>query len=214
MRLLLSSQIGRSPVITADHVTIAGASFTYSGRQVGLNHEMPTATDIGIALGRICRFAGNGLRFYTVLQHSMAAADMLGGAGAPAELYALLHDATESIIGDIPRGFKTDELKQIEGELSDKLLESFSLAPMNLDKARLVKWADDRALLAEVWTVGPECLRRLPRFAERDVEAEKLVRQYCGMYQLADLVEPSGLAVMDFTTRLQDLLDEVHGMAS
>lgn len=55
-------------------------------------------------IGNICRFAGSTNGFYSVAEHCILMDELLRRASASHEmgLYALLHDAAEAYIGDIP----------------------------------------------------------------------------------------------------------------
>jgi 5'-deoxynucleotidase YfbR-like HD superfamily hydrolase len=126
---------------------------TLSGRRVNPFDASPEdidPTDIATALSNLCRFGGHSSAFYSVAQHSAIVADLLERAGAtPDELMAaLLHDAAEAYLGDIPHPIKhRSELgahfKAAEKDLEQVIERRFELP----DAAARIK-AIDRALLA------------------------------------------------------------------
>jgi hypothetical protein len=79
---------------------------TYSGlvfRPLNPDPATIRLRDIAAALSKQCRFAGHCLRFYSVAEHCVQVA-----RAAPDELKltALLHDASEAYLVDIPRPLK------------------------------------------------------------------------------------------------------------
>src|SRR4051794_27255584 len=64
--------------------------------------------DIAHALGNLCRFGGHCRVFYSVAQHSCLVADLVErrGAGVECVHWALLHDASEAYLGDLPHPVK------------------------------------------------------------------------------------------------------------
>jgi len=100
-----------------------GAKAKVEGSRLGLpihtfsGHEFwpmdPRASEVHIediahALSMQCRYAGHGLQFYSVAEHSVMVASWLRDVGAPraAILQGLLHDATEAYLVDVPRPVK------------------------------------------------------------------------------------------------------------
>jgi len=59
--------------------------------------------DIAHGLSQICRFAGACPEFYSVAQHSVIMSRIID---QPHKLAALLHDASEAYLGDIPKHVK------------------------------------------------------------------------------------------------------------
>jgi len=79
---------------------------TYTGKKFHYLDPQPDEidiTDIAHALSLTCRFSGHCKEFYSVAEHSIRVADAV-----PMELrlQALLHDAAEAYITDIPRPIK------------------------------------------------------------------------------------------------------------
>ena len=93
--------------------------YSFLGRRVGPYADAPAIREIAVALGRICRFAGNGTCFYPTLLHSFVVADLLPD---PLKVYGLLHDANDCVTGDIPKPFKTPDQERIEERINNKVL--------------------------------------------------------------------------------------------
>lgn len=123
---------------------------TYTGRRFWPIDPLPSEIeleDIAHALSMLCRFGGHCRRFYSVAEHSV----LLARAVAPEHaLWALLHDATEAYLVDVPRPLKGElkEYKQFEATLMMAIAERFRLPhPTRMPEA--VKVADSRMLVDE-----------------------------------------------------------------
>jgi hypothetical protein len=66
------------------------------------------AGDIARALANQCRFGGHCRVFYSVAQHSVIVSELVEQRGGDAEdaFAALMHDATEAYLGDMPHPLK------------------------------------------------------------------------------------------------------------
>jgi hypothetical protein len=126
--------------------------FTYTGNQVSPSGGAPSLEDIAWQLLHVCRYAGACRVNYTVGIHSMLVADLVP---LPLEFQALLHDGTEACIGDIPKPFKLDSMKEIEDILVARIWEQFGLKPLMGYDYELIKKADIKALCAEAALIGP-----------------------------------------------------------
>lgn len=121
---------------------------TYSGRQfwpIDPRPEDLEIEDIAHALSLLCRFNGHCLRFYSVAEHSVLVARLV-----PAELRltALLHDASEAYIADVPRPLKPylPGYKEAEEAVERAVAERYGTAyPMPVE----IKRADNAMLAAE-----------------------------------------------------------------
>ena len=101
--------------------------------------------DIAHALSLLCRYGGHVDRFYSVAEHCV----LMSQAVAPENaLAALLHDATEAYVVDVPRPLKRylNGYREIEAAVWNAICFRFQLAG---DLPSEVALADDRILLAE-----------------------------------------------------------------
>jgi hypothetical protein len=141
---------------------------TLSGRRVNPFDAAPEdidPADIARALSNICRFGGHSRAFYSVAQHSAIVADLLEARGAtPGELLAaLLHDAAEAYLGDLPHplkhrselgaGFRAAE-KRLEAVIAERFTLPDAAARIKpLDRSLL---ATERRIFSEVTWHWPE----------------------------------------------------------
>jgi hypothetical protein len=126
---------------------------TVSGRWVNPFDPDPEQLDIGDiarALANQCRFGGHSRVFYSVAQHSVIVSRLVEERGGDAEdvFAALMHDASEAYLGDMPHPIKHRSplgaaFKAAEDHLEQALRDRFRI------KAGVpeIKRAD-RALLA------------------------------------------------------------------
>jgi 5'-deoxynucleotidase YfbR-like HD superfamily hydrolase len=103
-----------------------------------------TIEDIAHGLSNICRYAGQCRAFYSVAEHCLHVSEVAKGH----EYAALLHDAAEAFIGDVPGPLKCQlsDYRQVEGEVERAIFSRFGL-PTPLPKE--VKNADMRVLASE-----------------------------------------------------------------
>jgi 5'-nucleotidase len=127
---------------------------TVSGRRFNPLDPDPAEVEIGDiarALSNQCRFGGNCHTYFSVAQHSCLVADLVAerGGDTDAVLWALLHDASEAYLVDLPHPLKhRSELGRLYAEVEERLQaaiwERFGLSP---EPPALLKEVD-RALLA------------------------------------------------------------------
>lgn len=157
-----------------------GAIQTVSGRWVDALDPQLDQIDVGDiaqALANQCRFGGHCRVFYSVAQHSTIVADLVlaEGAGTEAALAALLHDATEAYLVDLPHPIKhRSELgppfRRAEAILEAAIRERFGLVEpgprlKQLDRSLL---ATERAAFASTLDSWPE----LEGFEPLEIEIE------------------------------------------
>jgi uncharacterized protein len=126
---------------------------TLSGRRVNPFDASPDdidPADIATALSNLCRFGGHSSAFYSVAQHSAIVADLLEGQGAPPDqvMAALLHDAAEAYLGDLPHPIKHRSELGAQFKQAEKCLEAVIERRFELPDAAARIKAIDRALLA------------------------------------------------------------------
>jgi 5'-nucleotidase len=112
---------------------------TVSGRWVNPfdpDPEQIDAGDIARALANQCRFGGHSRTFYSVAQHSVLVSELVEARGGDVEdtFAALMHDATEAYLGDMPHPIKHRSplgaaFKEAEDALEQVLRERFRIKP-------------------------------------------------------------------------------------
>jgi uncharacterized protein len=133
---------------------------TYTGRK--FYPETPAAhmidvRDIAHALSNICRFGGHADKFYSVAEHCVRMAQACSRSSHLPKftLEALLHDATEAYLGDVPTPLKAllPDYKKLELKLDQVIRTKFGLP---VDPSPEVKLLDRCILIAELRDVlGP-----------------------------------------------------------
>lgn len=127
--------------------------------------------DIVHALSNTCRFGGHCDRFYSVAEHSVRASLIVPPEFA---LEALLHDAAEAVLGDIPRPLKAllPDYRDFERDIDDRIRAWFDLpASMSpqVNDADLVMLATERSVLLRILDEeGWECLKGYAALTGRD----------------------------------------------
>lgn len=100
--------------------------------------------DIAHALSLLCRFASHTREFYSVAQHSVLASINVDARNA---MWALLHDAAEAYVVDVPRPLKRHLPKYETAELRilDAIAQRFSLGSIPTE----ITYIDCRLLMTE-----------------------------------------------------------------
>lgn len=116
---------------------------------VDINSNHIDIYDIAHALSNLCRFAGHTQVFYSVAEHSYWMSRMVRGE---LKKEALLHDAAEAYLVDIPSPLKKmlPDFKVIEDKVDKKIAEVFGISyPHHPD----IKKADYRMLQTERYNI-------------------------------------------------------------
>jgi 5'-deoxynucleotidase YfbR-like HD superfamily hydrolase len=155
-----------SGMAQTDHAPPAPGPYlqTVSGRWVNPFDPDPDQLDpgdIARALANQCRFGGHSRAFYSVAQHSVIVSQLVeqGGGDAEAVFAALMHDATEAYLGDMPHPIKHRSplgaaFKAAEEHLERALRDRFGIQAdvpeiKRADRALLA--TERRAFSAETW---------------------------------------------------------------
>lgn len=121
---------------------------TFTGRRfypLSPRPEELDPADIAHALSLLCRYGGHVDRFYSVAEHCLLMSQAVEPEHA---LAALLHDATEAYVVDVPRPLKRQlpGYREIEEQVWYAIAYRFGL---DLELPAPVKEADNRILLTE-----------------------------------------------------------------
>ena len=137
---------------------------TVSGRRVNPFDPDPDQIDIGDigrALANQCRFGGHCRVFYSVAQHSVIVSEIVERRGGDVEdvFAALMHDASEAYLGDMPHPVKHRSplgaaFRAAEEHLERALRDRFGIradVPEIKRADRAVLATERRAFSAESW---------------------------------------------------------------
>lgn len=106
--------------------------------------------DIAHALPMICRGNGHVSSFWSVGEHCILCAKEAAARGYSNRLVlaALLHDASECYMSDVPRPLKQNmkKYKEYENNLLDVIYTKFLGSALNEEEEKLVKEIDDALL--------------------------------------------------------------------
>lgn len=144
---------------------------TYRGHAVDPLHPDPSTIDIGDiahALSMNCRFNGHCRKFYSVAEHCVLMSQMVDPRFA---MFALMHDAAEAYLTDVPRPIKPHlgDYRGIEDRLLDTICHRFAIT-LSADHMEAIKEGDLRMLAAERSQIMPphpgewECLRGIEEY--------------------------------------------------
>ena len=109
---------------------------TYSGTDVNVVNPNPDSLkiiDIAHALSNICRYGGHSKVFYSVADHCVNMYEHFMDRGQYVNAYiALMHDATEAYLCDIPRPIKPFIVgyKELEDNLAKAIYKKFNVPAM------------------------------------------------------------------------------------
>lgn len=122
---------------------------TYTGKKFWPLDPRPEEIcieDIAHALSLLCRYGGHCLRFYSVAEHSLHVSSLCSQEN---KLWALLHDAAEAYLVDIPRPIKQylPKYEQIENKLIVAIGDKFGLPSFDIPEE--VKRVDNGMLICE-----------------------------------------------------------------
>lgn len=126
-------------------ITASGTYFDYRNPKI----EQIEIFDIIKALSNICRFGGQ-IDFYSVAEHSIHCAILAEKKGYEKEVVyaALMHDAQEAYIGDMPKPLKRmlPAYQMLEANISNVLCKALNIST---DYAAIIKVLDNQILKAE-----------------------------------------------------------------
>ncbi len=136
---------------------------TLTWMQTGSNQQLDFAAEewivlpielIARALSNICRYNGHTSRYYSVAEHSVHISNMVEPELA---LAALLHDASEAYVGDMPTGLKRFmgiNFKDLEAKATQAVARGYGLSVEQLESP-VIKLLDRRILGDEAQQLMP-----------------------------------------------------------
>ena len=147
--------------------------------------------DIVYSLAQTNRFCGRTPYPYSVAQHSLLVEALCFTEDG--RFHALLHDAAEAYVGDMPTPLKRllPEYRAIEDRVQARIFERFKFNPKRTRAE--VEWADHAALVCEVIMMLPSEDYTLWGFTRNEVEwakgyiADGSYIEAVGRYEIANV---------------------------
>lgn len=128
---------------------------TYTGRFFDYANPQPeqiNLRDIAHSLALTCRYGGHCSTFYSVAEHSVLVSRLLEGSSAQRfRVAALLHDAHEAYLGDLPTPLKNaigPAYRSMVNKADAAIAAAVGVKPMDFHHPAVV-WADAVALRLE-----------------------------------------------------------------
>jgi hypothetical protein len=165
--------------VNSSHIAELGVICTRSGLHFDVTKPDPNSiliTDIAYGLSHKCRFGGHTSRWYSVAQHSIQVCEyvQMTGTEDSIALAALLHDASEAYLTDLPSPIKAilPAYITLEKSVQTAINEHFGLT-RRAQEHEIIKRADimqyeieRRHLMPDVsWWSNPhepECQEPMP----------------------------------------------------
>lgn len=121
---------------------------THTNRQFYFNdlkNNRFNIEDIAHALSNQCRWSGHTNKFYSVAEHSVHCSNLVEDGF---QFEALMHDASEAYIVDIPRPLKNfvPDYRNLQRDL-EQVLANYYMVPFPMSEE--VRYVDDRMLVTE-----------------------------------------------------------------
>lgn len=145
-------------------VTNSGVRVEPDNYQHGLYANTPSIRDCAVGMYRICRYGGHTTQWWSVLNHTLAGffylrrllvRDGVDQARHSAILLDwLLHDAHEAVTSDIPSHWKSDDMKELQDSIDERIRILYDLPPELEDEDYVTK-VDSQMLQAEAALFGP-----------------------------------------------------------
>lgn len=168
--------------------TASGKSFHFLNPQ----EDEICISDISNALSNLCRYSGHVNKFYSVAEHSCILADIVFMETGSKEqaLSALLHDASEAYLVDVPRPIKPYLVgyEEMEHKVQSVILKKFNAKPMN----DFIKFLDCNIVRNEAevlfdiipdWVVHYQKLQNINIICLSPIEAKELFLNRYNLYK-------------------------------
>lgn len=167
---------------------------TATGERVSADTGVPTVADISLALSRLPRFSGHARQEWTVADHSLFCAALVGDADPVLRLAVLMHDWHEAMTGDVATPWKGKELRALQEKFDYRIFKAYFPGVLTVELREQIKSIDRRALLAEAHVVGPAVCNdpqvMLEDFGGMPIPDDiELLRRFCGGGYLRDAYE-------------------------